>query len=77
MKPEHRKTNKKLKLHYGWNKKWFTLRKGSIVRKADNLPEGRGFWLVTVPKALKKNEEFLSWHDIYGFLIDPENVAAG
>jgi hypothetical protein len=71
---DYQKTNKTLTLSWGWNRKWFSVRKGARVRPASNLPEGRGYWLVTIPKALKDNKDFLSWHDTYGFLIENEDV---
>jgi hypothetical protein len=42
---------------------------------ATNLPEGSGYWLKNIPKEMKGNLDYKGWHEVYGILIRPEEVA--
>lgn len=68
-------TNREITRSWGWGfLHSVTIRKGSYVAPADNLPEGSGFWLRFTPPAMATNEDFKGWLDTYGILIDSEDV---
>lgn len=69
------KTKHDIERCWGWGSgKSFVIPKGSTLVIASNLPEGSGYWLKTVPPALKRNRDFLSWKHNYGILIRPDEL---
>ena len=68
------KTKHAVEATWGWCNKPFTIPKGSKVVPAINLPDGSGYWLKNIPKAMRGNWEFKAWHETYGFLIEEEDV---
>lgn len=69
-------TKNEMTVCYGWLNKKIVLPKGSEVELASNLPEGSGFWLLELPAPHNECEEAVSWHEVYGILLRPEEVEA-